>query len=293
MPKLFLASLACALVVGCGSVPLQPAPPLREDVRLFQQEIPARPEAIDAKVQEKVAIGTTLTQATSILTATGFDCRKEDLAAFFTSPVPAEIEQEVGRTGQYARLHRKPDHDRIYCIVRKDVLGQWGKEYETVLVLLQVDRASVVQSIDTFAARKPHHCAEFFRAHPDLDEPAGLPLERAKERMEANGFRCSPQKDNEGHPCTLCEAHEEWVLGGKIIRVKLFTDAAGIVRDSEVVRKGELFDAERCMLPSEQDSRAQAWCKAAVFPVREATRVVTFTTLFAAGFTLVCFAHPY
>jgi hypothetical protein len=61
------------------------------------------------------------------------------------------------------------------------------------------------------------------------------------------------------------------------VRVKLFTDAAGVVRDTEVVRGPCLFDDERCMLPDANDPPARFAGKAVLWPLRVGCRYTLIT----------------
>jgi hypothetical protein len=89
-------------------------------------------------------------------------------------------------------------------------------------------------------------------------------------------------------PFVLCRCCDEAALGGRVIRIKLYPDASGVVRDTEVVRDGGWLDGEHCLLPDSDDSAARIAWKAALFPIPEVARV----TLGAASFTLACTASP-
>ncbi|OAI39143.1 hypothetical protein AYO40_06025 [Planctomycetaceae bacterium SCGC AG-212-D15] len=289
----------CCLLLGCGSVPRNPAPeiPVREEIRLFDHEVAARSDAIEREVLDHVPPRIPADNAKAVLKANGFVCQNSN---WFSEPsLPSEVIGNMVRRGRYGATdtkERKSGLRAVACTNRKDVHGSscvqssWGREYETVLVLLHVDKAEIVQTVDVYAHRSRHPCCDFFQKHPDLREPVGIPLDQALANMQANGFQCKPV-DGDGCPYTLCEAYSEWALGGTVIRVKLLTDQAGFVRDSEILRTGEMFDGERCMLPNPDDSRAQAWCKGAVFPLREATRITVFTTLYTLAFTMWCMSH--
>jgi hypothetical protein len=264
-------TLCVVALAGC-----QVAPPVApgvarppETVRLFGREVLTDSESVTQEVKAHVWPGMECAQAVSLLQMSGFECRgTRDVSQLWAPLTPPEVSNEVVHS-PFCREHLwdKP----LHCVIRKDELSSWGKEYKTVLVLLYPDQEKQhVAEILVFVGTGPNAEYYFFVKHPDLHEPVGLSVEEAQRQLQAVGFKCSKLKDPAGHDCLSCRYYDEWAIGGKIIHVNLFYDDAGIVRDSQIVRDREWLEMERCMLPDSDDATGKFIGKSLLFAVREA-----------------------
>lgn len=159
----------------------------------------------------------------------------------------------------------------------------------SVLVVLLTGGADAVADVQVGLKPECHSHEDFFARRPELHEPVGLPVEEARARMAAAGFRCTA-----GPGGTVdCAAFDEWLLGGSVVRVSLHPDAAGVVREARVPDKSAWFDAERCMWPHGDESTTEAVCKRAVFPLRLGCRYALFTAWGIAIVVMGGTMYPY
>jgi hypothetical protein len=255
---------------------------------LLFEPVEAEREAIKEVVLRHIPLGTPIDQAREILGQQGFICRPfsawtSDLIPRGIS-LPPEVHQRL-----LAARHKLP----VYCHTTRQELQEWHLQSYDVLVVLVPDEAQMVRDVEVGIGEKRHPNAEFFKHRPELQEPVGLKVEEARMRMEAAGFRftesVSEGADKETRPHLFCQAYDENLLGGQIIRVNLYPDESGVVRGAKVLDRGELFDAEQCMLPHGDEPAARAVCKGALFPVRVGCRYVLYTVAFCMALS----AMPY
>jgi hypothetical protein len=139
MFRMSWAVVCGALLAGCATVPLEPTAPLPapDQVRLFQRNLPADPDAIQREVIAHVGPGTPLAEGKAVLSANGFECQPYSATAIWSPIVPPEIATEY----THAELWRQrcPGGRSMYCSTRTDVHGRWGQESATVLVFPRAD----------------------------------------------------------------------------------------------------------------------------------------------------------
>jgi hypothetical protein len=254
-------------------------------------------DAIKQTVLRHIPPGTPLEQAQALLEQQEFTCHpasKANLLLGSSDPIPPGVylPGDVRK-----RLFQERNRHPIYCSTTRHELEEWHLKSFTVLVVLIPDEAQRLRDVEIGLARKWHPNTTFFQQRPDLHEPLGLPIEAAKARMTAAGFRCSDvQTGKTGRDppsCIHCEAFDEWLLGGSIVRVRLYLDESGRVCESKVLDEGSLFDAERCMGLHGDESTAQAVGKAVVYPVRLGCRYALITVGLTVGVTMAVTAMPY
>jgi hypothetical protein len=285
-----------AAVSGCQSVPLQPAttPPLPppHTITVFTEVAPKR-DAVKEAVLDHVPPGTSMAQAQELLKAQGFDCRLSSAAAQFFTPRELIPNGVVLESGAYQRISKACKDGVVYCQATRHELQEWHLRSYTVLVVLVPDHAQLVHDVEVGIAAHYHMQEHYFKTHSELREPIGLPVAAAQAQLEAAGFRCKavvPKADaKEPRPHVLCEAYDENPIGGQIVRIRLFGDAAGVVREANVQDHDDAFDAERCMLPHGDASPAEVAWRSALFPVRAGCRY----TLFAIALGMAITAMPY
>jgi hypothetical protein len=201
---------------------------------------------------------------------------------------------ELGFTTQYKKQRPgDPLPDKVFG-ARRPVFHEWGKNARAVVVFLIPGSGDTVKDVKVeggYGSWFEHEDTQhFFTAHPDLAEPVGLPVAEAEARMRAAGFCCThesgDQRGGRGQEHLLCEARDDRILLGSMVRVRLFYDQTGVIRDSAFVREGRWFDAERAMLPSADDSVGEYAYRAALFPARVTARYSLFATLIVVGVTL-------
>lgn len=281
-----------ATLAGCN-LPRNYGPPATpepaEYIRLFHEHVLAEGPAIKEAVVARVSPGVPMAQATALLEGHGFhSCGTEDLS--IPSPHPAEIHDLVS-------INRPKDDRPVYRSMRCDIHGAaWGRDYETILVVLSPDPDEMVRSIEVYESRRGHPYRKFFAGHPELQEPIDLPADEARARMQEHKFKCTEVAADEAagaRRCLYCVAYDEGILGGSMVQVRLFLDEAGVVRDSDIVRQAPWFEDQRCMLPDRDDHPAWFAFKTALFPVREATRASLVAIGYTIVFTLVGYSHGY
>jgi hypothetical protein len=215
----------------------------------------------------------------------GFTCHPYTQAKSLMASSGVKLPNEI----QNRRLAER-DRQSIYCLGMPPQLEEWHLKSFTVLVILIPDDMQLLRDVEVGLASKQPRNIAFFQKRPDLHEPVGLPIETARDRMTAAGFRCSdvcPGKPGEDpHSYIHCESFDESLLGGHIVRVRLYVDESGRICESKILDKAELFDAERCMWLHGDESRAQTVGKAAAYPVRLSCRYALLTVAIAAGLGL-------
>jgi hypothetical protein len=252
------------------------------------EEVDAESEAVKQAVLRHVPPGTPLDQAKAILEEQGFTCRQYDqLTGCF---YPQALTDGINLSSEaHTRLGKQRDHPPLYCLATRSELEKWHLLSQRILVVLVPDEARRVKAVEVGLRGQPHHNAAFFKSRPDLHDPEGLPVAEAEARMEAAGFRCTLVENGADHPRPYlsCEAFDEVVLGGHIVRVHLYPDDAGVIRETRVLDKGGWFDAERCMWLHGDESPAWAVGRGVLFPVREGCRYTLITAALVLAFLLV------
>jgi hypothetical protein len=298
-----MASLMCVCLAAAGCMPNFRVPTPEglhgtEAVRLFQAETPTNPDSLRQVIVAHVPPGTPVAQAEQTLEAQGFTCRR------YTAWNTLFTTQTVLPPGIYLsgetldRLRRERANQPLCCMAYRDAVGYWGKGSAQILVLLFPDAAQRVQDVEVHTGSwEGHPYQDSFVKRPGLREPVGLPIATARALLEAAGFRCvSPaggDKDAAGRSFLLFRACDEFLLGGFLVRVRVYPDEAGIVRETDVLRDFEWFEGEQSMLPGPDDSPGLAVWKGAVYPVRLATRYAAITAFWAVTIPLACFALKY
>ena len=153
---------------------------------------------------------------------------------------------------------------------------------QRVLVVLVPDQAQTVADVEVGLGHKLlHRNADFFQDRPDFHEPLGQSVDNARAQMAAAGFDCTGVEpkgaDGDAHPHLRCQAFDENWMGGRIVRVHLYPDESGIIREAKVLDETDFFDAERCMLPHGDESTDKAVLKGVLFPLREGGRYAVVT----------------
>jgi hypothetical protein len=291
MARASLVCCCCAALAGCLAVPppVEKPPPPRplHTILLFEPVEPER-EALTKVVLRHIPLGTPIDQAREILGQQGFVCRPFSTWAADLIPSGISLSPEVHQRLLAAR-HQRP----VYCHAVRQDLQEWHLQSYDILVVLIPDETQTIRDVEVGIGSKRHPNADFFRCRPELQEPAGLPAEEARARMEAAGFRfpgSEPEGSDKGtRPHLFCQAYDESVLGGRIIRVNLYPDESGLIRGAKVLDRGEWFDAEQCMLPHADEPASRAVCKATLFPVRVGCRYV----LYSVAMLMALSAMPY
>jgi hypothetical protein len=292
---LVLVGCCCAALPGCQSTPVQtatPPPPPPHTIALFSEIEPKR-DAIKEAVLRRLPPGTPMVEAQQVLQAQGFTWRPyNEITQFFTPsqlvPNGVALRPEAYRSIQAAR-----QDGPVYCRATLPDLAEWHPNTYVVLLVLIPDEAQSLRDVEVGIRPEWNLQAGYFKRHSDLREPIGLTVEAARAQMEAAGFRCTAvvpkpdAKDARSH--LLCETFDENIIGGQIVRVRLFPDAMGVIRETDVQNRDELFDAERCMLPHGDESVGVAICRSVLFPVRAGCRYTLFTIAVCMAIT----AMPY
>jgi hypothetical protein len=250
-------------------------------------------EAIRLAAVRQVPPGTPLTQARVILEEQGFTCRNWNIPAAIFAPSLLVPDRMDLSSDALKVLAKERDSRTLYCHAVVNDLEEWHLQSYTVLVILLPDAKDGVRDVIVGVRASNNRYASFFRTKPDLHEPIGLPLAEARVRMEAAGFRCADvAPGNDLRPHVLCEAFDENILGGYIVRVQLYPDEAGIVRSTNVPDSERLFDAERCMLPHGDEATSEAIRRSVMFPVRAGCRY-SLITLEVCAVCMAITAMPY
>jgi hypothetical protein len=260
----------CQTAPPAAEAPLAQAPPV---IRLGGRELPAEAAAVRAEVLRHVAPGLPVQTARARLEELGFRCRYGGVL----DKMP--VSYHPTRTLPELITGRDADRDRrfhsLVCKSERSEVGNWGRRYFPVTVVLPYDEDRAVTEVEVPDFRpQVSRYAGFFARRPDLREPVGLPVEEARALLEAHKFRCSPavaaQGARPGLPYLDCQAYIESLLGGEIVRVRLFYDYDDdrTVTEAEVVQTRGEFDDLQCMLPNSSDTPAEGALKALVFPAR-------------------------
>ena len=270
-----LLLLVCG-VAGCQAAPVRPPAPATKPpptIRLCGRELPAEAAALRAEVLRHVAPGLPVEEARTRMQDLGFRClyagvlNKKPKSYLPTRSLPEVI-------GLCARDVRRDERfHSLVCTASANEVGEWGPRYFPLSVSLPYDEQGKVTRVEVAPLQpQPSPYAGFFARRPDLREPVGLPAEQARAVMEAHHFRCKNARP-EGQAVTRrpyldCYAYDEKLLGGHVVRVRLFYDPAGTVTEAEVIQRAGEFDDLRCMVPNDGDSLVAGLVKAAVLPVR-------------------------
>ncbi len=294
MSRPLLFACLFAALAGCQGRPLRPvqAPEAkpRPTVFLFE-EIEPDPNAVKQTVVRHLPPGMSVDLAQDLLEKQGFTCRPYSNWAWFFNRqnlIPPEVSLPLD---VQKRLHARRKFGPVFCHATLKGKGEWHLERYPVLVVLVPDEARKLAEVEADIRLTMHSRVKFFNERPDLREPVGLSVEAATARMAAAGFHCSGLQpegaDDDARPHVFCLAFNEGVLGGHIIRVHLYPDEAGVVRETDVRTEEGPFDAEWCMLPHGDETTTWAITKGVLFPVR----IVTRYTLIAAAVALVAAAQ--
>jgi len=293
----FTILICCAILSGCQTIPLgwapTPSPPLQPPTISVFEKTTADREAIKQAVLRHIPPGTSMEQAQAMLEQQEFTCRSYTKSNSFLGTsdlIPHGVYLAID---VQKHLFQARDRQPVYCHTTRHELDEWHLKSFTVLVVLIPDNAHRVSDVEIGLAPKRHPNVTFFQQRPDLHEPLGIPVEVARERMTAAGFRCSDVQTTKAclHPRSYldCETFDEYLLGGNIVRVRLFLDESGLICESKVLEEGKVFDDERCMWLHGDESTAQAVGKSVVFPVRLGCRYALGTI----GIFMAVTAMPY
>jgi hypothetical protein len=286
-----VAGLLCAAMAGCQSVPMRTssAPVPEHTIQLFE-EVAADREAVRQVVLRHVPPGTPIAQAQAMLEERGFTCRPYSAATQFFHHEDLIPRGVALPSPAYQQLARERKHRPVYCQARLPETQEWHLRSHTVLVVLVPDASQTVRDVQAGLGTHFHNNTAFFKARPELREPTGLSTEAAIARLRAAGFRpVDATGDRETRPHLICEAFDENPLGGQIVRVQLFPDEAGVIRETKVLDRVGLFDSERCMLPHGDEPTAVAIGRVALFPVRAGCGYALITVAVCMAIT----AMPY
>jgi hypothetical protein len=268
--------------------PANPPAPKPPAIVLFE-EVEAEPNAVKEVVLRHLPPGTAMERALASLQDQGFSCREYSNWGWFfnrTELIPAGIRLTLD---QIQRIYAQRKQQPMFCYATLKGRAEWHLDSYCVLLVLIPDAAGALLDVETGVGRRRHWNEGFFKQRPELHDPVGLPLEEARTQLVNAGFYCmgdakDPEKD--ARPYVLLVAYDENLLGGKVVRVHLYSDNAGVVRETQVVEEPDFFDQEKCMLPHGDETPTWAVCKGALFPVR----VVCRYTLITAAVCLACAA---
>jgi hypothetical protein len=272
-----------AFLVGCQGVPVQlalpPNPKPQPAIVLFEEIEPNR-EAVKQAVLRHLPPGTPVERAQAMLQEQGFTCREYNSWTWFFNQcqlIPPEV--HLTSTEQH-RIYEQRAQKPVFCQANLKANGEWHLTAYRVLVVLIPDGAGALHDVEVGIGQLRHMNAEFFKQRPELHDPVGLPIEEARTRLVDAGFYCmgiAQRAEKDDRPFMLLVAFDEGLLGGQVVRVHLYSDAAGVVRETEVLAESGAFDAEWCMLPHGDESPTWLVCKAALFPTRVACRWTLIT----------------
>jgi hypothetical protein len=189
-------------------------------------------------------------------------------------------------------IFRERANRPVFARVTLPELQDWHQRDYTVVVVLIPDATETLHDVEVGLGTEERRHAAYFKARPALREPVGLPLAEAGAHLQSFGFRLAADvparavrepRPGDGPAPVVYEAFDEGFLGGQIVRVCLFADQAGIVREAQVLNKGDWFDAERCMLPRDDSSPADAAWRTVLFPARVGCRYGAAAALLCVG----------
>jgi hypothetical protein len=288
--------LACcfAVLAGCQGIRVldhsldHPNVPAKSPILLFE-ETEAAEDTVKQVILRHVPPGTPIAQAQTALAKQGFTCRPYSawtMSFYRQALIPSAYDLSLTAL---KRVHEQRERIPIFCHVSRPELMDWGLRSHEILVVLIPDEKQVLRDVEVGVRNHFQSDAQFFLAKPDFHEPVGLPIAEAQSRMEAAGFRCTlveAKAGAESRRHLFCRTFDEHALGGSIIRVHLYPDEAGVVRETRILDETGWFDAERCMLPGSEDTSVWAVAKGALFPVRVGCRY----TLISAGYMMCVLA---
>jgi len=286
---------ACSLVglAGCQDIPILDRSYVSASVAraehptiLVFEETEATCDAVKQTILKHLPPGTPLAQAQAALEHEGFTCHPftQGARGFDLYAIPIYT---LNRDGQ-KRILKERNRELVACLGTRTEDTCWHLKTDHLLIVLIPDEANNLRDVEVGMSSKTQSGADFFQAHPDIREPLGMPISLAQARMESAGFVC--QRGEAGGRRTVhCERPAETVLGGRIIRVTLLADDASVICETRVHDKAGWFDAERCMLPHQDDALALAVARSAAFPARIGCRYALET----AGVLMICCVLPY
>ena len=289
-----LLACCCAVLAGCQGFRVLdhslvlPKVPAQSPILLFE-ETEATEDAVKQVVLRHVPPGTPIAQAQAALEKQGFICRPYSnwtMSFYRQALIPSGYELSLDTL---KRVHAERGRVPIFCHVARPELMDWRLRSHEIMIVLIPDEKQVLHEVEVGLRKHLQPDAQFFLANPDFHEPVGLPIAAAQSRMEAAGFQCTlveAQAGFENRRHLFCHTFDEHALGGRIIRVHLFPDDAGVVRETRILDETGWFDAERCMLPGGEDTPAWAAAKGALFPVRVGCRY----TLISVGYMMCVLA---
>lgn len=261
----------CGLA-GCQAAPLAVAPPVARPtplVRLFRHDVPVEREALRQEILQVAIPGTPVELARARLEAEGFR-----LFSFLPKSYRRHAANLPELLSGFDEKAEKQANSVQFFVLGDDARA-WGQRVFELRPVVYFDENMNVRDVGIPYVpdrARPTPFAWFFTKGEKLCEPVGMPLERARQLMEREGFRCtqvdSDKREKSGRPFLLCRAVAETALGGSIVRVRLFYDDAGIVTDTRVLKDAEFGDEIVCMLPNQDDSVEKAVFKTVIFPVR-------------------------
>jgi hypothetical protein len=267
-------------------------------IRLVDQVIPATEAAVREAVLPFVGPGMQAAVAWGRMKALGFECQTgEGFHALPQRPHP-------GRTLPELIGGRDPRRDQLWrtlvCSRSLPDLEAWGQRRVLVTVSIACDEQWGVTAVEAQVRFADDPYKGFFSRHPGLHEPTGMPLEQAGGLMRSQGFQvpeavapamtgrsdwprkrkgfqeteaAAPGRDTGGRPCLDCRATDAGVLGGSVIRIRLYYDETRRVTNSEILKPGE-FDVFLAVLPDRSDPPGKFLMKGALFPVRAAGTII-------------------
>jgi hypothetical protein len=262
----------------------------RHELRLLGKVLPTDEWVIRDEILRIITPGMPLAQARDALVGHGLEAASPDPAFFTALP----YRQRLPRNAPIFRAWQ------THYVASAEDVSAWGRTCWKVLVTLFHDTAHAVKDVRVIVSPPlRERAANIFAARPDLTDPVGLPQAEAKARMEAAGFRCSPtdgDTESKGRQYLYCQRRVENPVGGYVLRIRLYPDQAGVVRDAEILREDRWFEAERCMLPCADDSPEWIALRTALFPVRAGCRYTLIMIALAlsnpgAGMGHVCVGH--
>jgi hypothetical protein len=230
MLRRLLAFCGLISLAGCLLNPVPPRPlpaPVVETVRLFGKEMVPSEPAVYNEVLRLIAPGMPMDRAAALLQAHGLAPRSYPL-----DDIPAEF------TSRFMQANQVNNPCALQCFAFPAVLGEWGRRYVAVRVIVTPDSADAVKDVSVLVCGPGvDRWSSFFEPRPGLQEPVGLPVAEAQARMEAAGFRCCAVGTGaRGLPHLYCQALAEQAPW-QALAVRLYYDEAGVVRDTEIVRQ--------------------------------------------------------
>jgi hypothetical protein len=287
MRRRLLVLCLCVLVPACQAPAVKQAvlakPHPIWPITLHGDLIEANASVIQQALLAHIPLGTPIDEADALVIAQGFPNKVkgyycgvprvfESLAAQSTTPgldrgifSKLRAEKPVTRHGDFA-----------VCL-------PWDQAYATICVVLFPDADRKLEDIGVHVVVSVNPYARYFKMHPELPDPVGMPAAEVRTALEKAGFHCQLQPPQESQPTSpswlVGELLDESVLSGTIVRVRLAVDEQAIVRAAQVPAS-HWFDNERCMWLHGDESTTEATCKVALYPVRLGCRYALIGTCF-------------